>query len=135
MTTILDRIYKSTKLTNLTDIVDLFNLIYLGRKDILNSIDIIIDKYNNERDFRALDEEPNVIKQRLLYKILRVFYKVKGLEVHSTDYGNETPEMNAEDTKSAVNYLFTTLCGKWEEFSKTNNHREACSLIFPMNNN
>jgi hypothetical protein len=126
-------IFKSCGVTNLTDLIDLFNLIYLNRKGTSEST--IIDQYNDNRkveDMISQPEEEHSIKPRLLYKILRTFFQGKGLKVHSTDYGTKTPEMDDPDLDSAINYLFTTLGDKWEEFSNTENHRDACSLIFPM---
>ena len=126
-------IYKSCGITNLTDLIDLFNLIYLNRKGTSESI--IIEKYNDDRkvkDMISQPEEDHSIKPRLLYKILRTFFQGKGLEVRSTDYGTKTPEMNDSDLDSAISYLFTTLSDKWELFYKTENHKDACSLIFPM---
>lgn len=126
-------IFKSCGITNLTDFIDLFNLIYINRKGTSESV--IIDQYNDERkveDMISQPEEDHSIKPRLLYKILRTFFQGKGLEVRSTDYGTKTPEMNDSDLDFAISYLFTTLGDKWELFKKTENHKDACSLVFPM---
>ena len=126
-------IFKSCGVTNLTDLIDLFNLIYLNRKGTSEST--IIDQYNDNRkveDMISQPDEEHSIKPRLLYKILRTFFQGKGLKVHSTDYGTKTSEMDDQDLDSVINYLFTALGDKWDEFSKTENHRDACSLIFPM---